>query len=55
MIEEDIEALTRLLSLVGGELDHPKAKNYIDAYFAKLQVRRYTHTHIHTHSSEGVH
>ncbi|XP_076930560.1 eukaryotic translation initiation factor 4G-like [Bidens hawaiensis] len=31
--EEDIEALCKLMSTIGEMIDHPKAKEYMDAYF----------------------
>ncbi|CAN4127734.1 unnamed protein product [Withania somnifera] len=31
--EEDIESLCKLMSTIGGMIDHPKAKDYMDAYF----------------------
>ncbi|KAJ6826289.1 eukaryotic translation initiation factor 4G-like [Iris pallida] len=34
--EEDIEALCKLLSTIGGIIDHPKAKKLMDAYFSRM-------------------
>ena len=31
--EEDVEALSKLLSTVGAMIDHPKAEAYLNAYF----------------------
>ena len=31
--EEDVEALCKLLSTIGGQLDHARAKDHMDAYF----------------------
>ncbi|XP_057800116.1 eukaryotic translation initiation factor 4G-like [Salvia miltiorrhiza] len=31
--EENIEALCKLMSTIGGMIDHPKAKDHMDAYF----------------------
>lgn len=31
--EEDLEALCKLMSTIGDQIDHPKAKEHIDAYF----------------------
>ncbi|CAL9207332.1 unnamed protein product [Musa hybrid cultivar] len=39
--EEDVEALCRLLGVIGKTIDHPKAKEHMDAYFdtmAKLST-----------------
>jgi len=36
--EEDIEALCKLMSTVGGQLDHQKAKTYMDAYFQRMDI-----------------
>ncbi|KAG6466072.1 eukaryotic translation initiation factor 4G-like [Zingiber officinale] len=41
--EEDIEALCKLMSTIGEMIDHPKAKEHIDAYFdmmAKLSTNQ---------------
>ncbi|CAI9090868.1 OLC1v1025739C1 [Oldenlandia corymbosa var. corymbosa] len=35
--EEDIEALCKLMSTVGERVDHPKAKDQVDAYFEKMK------------------
>ncbi|KAF8412496.1 hypothetical protein HHK36_000461 [Tetracentron sinense] len=35
--EEDIEALCKLMSTIGEMLDHPKAKEYMDAYFDMMK------------------
>ena len=34
--EEDVEALCKLMMTVGGQLDSPKAKAYMDAYFTRI-------------------
>lgn len=34
--EEDVEALCKLMTTVGGQLDHQKAKAYMDAYFRRM-------------------
>ena len=34
--EEDVEALCKLLSTIGGQLDHPKAKAHMDAYLKRI-------------------
>ena len=34
--EEDVEALCKLMMTVGGQLDSPKAKAYMDAYFSRI-------------------
>lgn len=34
--EEDIEALCKLMSTIGHLIDHPKAKEHIDAYFDRM-------------------
>jgi len=34
--EEDVEALCKLLSTIGGQLDHAKAKSHMDAYAARI-------------------
>ena len=36
--EEDVEALCKLMTTVGGQLDHQKAKAYMDAYFRRMEV-----------------
>ncbi|KAG1360713.1 eukaryotic translation initiation factor 4G [Cocos nucifera] len=41
--EEDIEALCKLMSTIGEMIDHPKAKEHMDAYFdmmAKLSINQ---------------
>ncbi|RWW65288.1 hypothetical protein BHE74_00027413 [Ensete ventricosum] len=41
--EEDVEAVCRLLGVIGKTIDHPKAKEYMDAYFdimAKLSTNQ---------------
>ncbi|ONI22285.1 hypothetical protein PRUPE_2G118700 [Prunus persica] len=35
--EEDIEALCKLMSTIGEMIDHPKAKEHIDAYFDRMK------------------
>nr|KYP59217.1 Eukaryotic translation initiation factor 4G [Cajanus cajan] len=35
--EEDIEALCKLMSTIGEMIDHPKAKEHMDAYFEMLR------------------
>ncbi|XP_028102287.1 eukaryotic translation initiation factor 4G-like isoform X1 [Camellia sinensis] len=34
--EEDIEALCKLMSTIGEMIDHPKAKEHMDAYFERM-------------------
>ncbi|XP_050236775.1 eukaryotic translation initiation factor 4G isoform X2 [Mercurialis annua] len=34
--EEDVEALCKLMSTIGEEIDHPKAKEHMDAYFDRM-------------------
>ncbi|XP_068653749.1 eukaryotic translation initiation factor 4G-like isoform X2 [Aristolochia californica] len=34
--EEDVEALCKLMSTIGEMIDHPKAKDYMDAYFDRM-------------------
>ncbi|XP_022735134.1 eukaryotic translation initiation factor 4G-like [Durio zibethinus] len=34
--EEDVEALCKLMSTIGDMIDHPKAKDYMDAYFERM-------------------
>ncbi|XP_044501768.1 eukaryotic translation initiation factor 4G-like isoform X2 [Mangifera indica] len=34
--EEDVEALCKLMSTIGEMIDHPKAKEYMDAYFDRM-------------------
>ncbi len=34
---EDMEALCRLMTTIGRLLDHPKAKDYMDTYFARMK------------------
>ncbi|XP_054780320.1 eukaryotic translation initiation factor 4G-like isoform X2 [Prosopis cineraria] len=36
--EEDIEALCKLMSTIGVIIDHPKAKEHIDAYFERMKL-----------------
>ncbi|KAK7339223.1 hypothetical protein VNO77_19878 [Canavalia gladiata] len=36
--EEDIEALCKLMSTIGEMIDHPKAKEHIDAYFERMRL-----------------
>ncbi|XP_054780323.1 eukaryotic translation initiation factor 4G isoform X3 [Prosopis cineraria] len=36
--EEDIEALCKLMSTIGAIIDHPKAKEHIDAYFERMKL-----------------
>ncbi|CAM6021361.1 unnamed protein product [Sphagnum balticum] len=35
--EEDVEALCKLMSTIGRIIDHPKAKEHIDAYFRRIE------------------
>ncbi|XP_024192741.1 LOW QUALITY PROTEIN: eukaryotic translation initiation factor 4G [Rosa chinensis] len=35
--EEDIEALCKLMSTIGEMIDHPKAKEHMDAYFERMK------------------
>ncbi|KAL6125766.1 hypothetical protein ACLB2K_073820 [Fragaria x ananassa] len=35
--EEDIEALCKLMSTIGEMIDHPKAKEHMDAYFERVK------------------
>ncbi|KAB2614589.1 eukaryotic translation initiation factor 4G-like [Pyrus ussuriensis x Pyrus communis] len=35
--EQDIEALCKLMSTIGEMIDHPKAKEYMDAYFERMK------------------
>jgi translation initiation factor 4G len=34
--EEDVEALCKLLTTIGGQLDHVRAKEHMDAYFRRI-------------------
>ncbi|CAN1755726.1 Eukaryotic translation initiation factor 4G [Linum perenne] len=34
--EEDVEALCKLMSTIGAMIDHPKAKEHMDAYFDRM-------------------
>lgn len=34
---DDVEALTKLLTTIGQLLDHSKAKDYMDTYFARMK------------------
>lgn len=34
---DDIEALCKLMTSIGSEIDHPKAKKYMDQYFARMK------------------
>jgi len=36
--EENIEALCKLMSTIGEMIDHPKAKEHMDAYFERMKV-----------------
>ncbi|KAJ2827071.1 hypothetical protein FBU31_003271 [Coemansia sp. 'formosensis'] len=36
--EEEVESLAKLLTTVGKKLDKPEAKNYMDAYFVRIQA-----------------
>ncbi|RZC02526.1 eukaryotic translation initiation factor 4G-like isoform X1 [Glycine soja] len=36
--EEDIEALCKLMSTIGEMIDHPKAKEHMDAYFERMKL-----------------
>lgn len=36
--EEDVEALCKLMSTIGRIIDHPKAKEHIDAYFTRVEA-----------------
>lgn len=36
--EEDLEALCKLMSTIGEMIDHPKAKEHIDAYFDRMKI-----------------
>ncbi|KAI9100839.1 hypothetical protein K1719_024201 [Acacia pycnantha] len=36
--EEDIEALCELMSIIGEMIDHPKAKEHMDAYFERMKL-----------------
>jgi translation initiation factor 4G len=36
--EEDIEALCKLMSTIGEMIDHPKAKEHMDAYFERIKL-----------------
>ncbi|KAM1252203.1 hypothetical protein ACFX13_041071 [Malus domestica] len=36
-VEQDIEALCKLMSTIGEMIDHPKAKEYMDAYFERMK------------------
>ncbi|KAI4364681.1 hypothetical protein MLD38_020738 [Melastoma candidum] len=36
--EEDIEALCKLMSTIGEMIDHPKARDHIDAYFERMEM-----------------
>lgn len=36
--EEDVEALCNLMSTIGRIIDHQKAKDHIDVYFARMEV-----------------
>ena len=35
--EEDVEALCKLLSTIGSQLDHARAKEHMDAYFRRIE------------------
>ncbi|XP_038682215.1 eukaryotic translation initiation factor 4G-like isoform X2 [Tripterygium wilfordii] len=35
--EEDVEALCKLMSTIGEMIDHPKAKEHMDAYFDRME------------------
>lgn len=35
--EEDVEALCKLMSTIGEMIDHPRAKDYMDAYFDRME------------------
>ncbi|XP_057450984.1 eukaryotic translation initiation factor 4G-like isoform X2 [Lotus japonicus] len=36
--EEDVEALCKLMSTIGEMIDHPKAKEHMDAYFERMKI-----------------
>ncbi|KAG6677311.1 hypothetical protein I3842_14G019900 [Carya illinoinensis] len=36
--EEDVEALCKLMSTIGDMIDHPKAKEHMDAYFERMKL-----------------
>ncbi|RDX85233.1 Eukaryotic translation initiation factor 4G, partial [Mucuna pruriens] len=36
--EEDVEALCKLMSTIGEMIDHPKAKEHMDAYFERMKL-----------------
>ncbi|KAM7277101.1 hypothetical protein ACFE04_018967 [Oxalis oulophora] len=36
--EENVEALCKLMSTIGDMIDHPKAKEHMDAYFERMKV-----------------
>ncbi|KAM1018905.1 hypothetical protein ACFX2C_040474 [Malus domestica] len=36
-LSKDIEALCKLMSTIGEMIDHPKAKEYMDAYFERMK------------------
>lgn len=36
--EEDIESLCKLMSTIGEMIDHPKAKDHMDAYFERMWI-----------------
>ncbi|KAI4354639.1 hypothetical protein L6164_003486 [Bauhinia variegata] len=36
--EEDVEALCKLMSTIGGMIDHSKAKEHMDAYFERMKL-----------------
>ena len=36
--EEDVEALSKLLTTVGSMIDHPKAEAYLNAYFRRIET-----------------
>lgn len=38
MSEEEYEALCKLLTSVGAELDHERAKSWMDGYFTRLET-----------------
>ena len=38
--ENDVECLTHLLQTVGEQLDHPRAKKFMDKYFERMALMR---------------
>ena len=36
--EENIEALCKLVTTIGAQIDHAKAKNHMDAYMSRMQA-----------------